>query len=127
MPYSCRKVWSWAQAARWRVLLHKRSEGISSIQLFESSRYWGLWEQRAVSRVPDGQTGASPRHLAPEGQGLVPGILALRRCEGSKRPRAQRTHCPLRSWVDPSRPMIKYSFPGSKRRRQEARTRKFRV
>lgn len=40
--YSCRKSLSWAQAARWRVLLHKRSEGISSIQLFESSKYWGL-------------------------------------------------------------------------------------
>lgn len=40
--YSFRKSLSWVQAARWRVLLHRRSEGISSIQLLESSKYWGL-------------------------------------------------------------------------------------
>lgn len=37
------------------------------------------------------------------------------------------THSPLRSLVTPSIPMIKYSLLGSKRRRQEARTRKLRV
>ena len=42
VPYSWRKLLSWAQGIRWRVLWHMRSEGISSIQLFESSKYWGL-------------------------------------------------------------------------------------
>lgn len=37
--YSRRKSWSCVQAARWRVLRHRRSEGISSIQLLESSKY----------------------------------------------------------------------------------------
>lgn len=37
--YSRRKSWSCAQAARWRVLRQRRSEGISSIQLLESSKY----------------------------------------------------------------------------------------
>ena len=57
------------------MLRHKRSEGISSIQLFESSRYWGLWGQGTVSRGPeDGQTGEqSMRSLASEGQSLGTG------------------------------------------------------
>ena len=63
---------SWAQAARWRVLRHRRSEGISSIQLFESSRYWGLQGAKGQSAGLGRMAGGNGehRHLASEGQGL---------------------------------------------------------
>ena len=59
---------SWAQGVRWRVLWHMRSEGISSIQLFESSKYWGLRAKGQSEGSAEGQR-QTLRHLASEGTG----------------------------------------------------------
>lgn len=89
MLYSWRKSWSWAQAARWRVLRHRRSEGISSIQLSESSRYWGLQGQRAVSRGQEGgPTGG-------EGQGLGAGGPCPQEAPEEQVTRGPRNSLPL--------------------------------
>lgn len=106
MPYSCRKLWSWAQPARRRVLRHRRSEGISSIQLFESSRYWGLREQRAVSRgQEEGYTGQeSTRHLASEGAGP-------RHWDPCKRPRGPENSLSLEVMGGPVQTHDQIFFP----------------
>ena len=50
------------------MLWHMRSEGISSIQLFESSKYWGLRAKGQSEGSVEGQR-QTLRHLASEGTG----------------------------------------------------------
>lgn len=59
------------------MLLHRRSEGISSIQLFESSKYWGL---QVTQRGQD-------RYSALERKSWVPRIRPQRKATGMRRAR----------------------------------------
>lgn len=108
MPYSWMKLLSWAQAARWRVLWHRRSEGISSIQLFESSRYWGLQGPRGRQQGSGGGSGGRAR-----GTWLLrgQGISSLVRCEESKRPRGPENSLSLEVLGGPIQTHDQIFFP----------------
>lgn len=67
VPYAWRKLLSWAQGVRWRVLKHVRS-GHLQFRLLESSKYWGLRAKRQSAGVSGG-SGQTLRHLASEGKG----------------------------------------------------------